>query len=199
MANGTTQSVVDKIYVGPAEVIWGIDDQGEPEQDAVVIDLTQNGVNFRTETTYFEPTTDQTGSAPVASIITGMIGYLEMQTPDMDFDKVTFFNPNATKVVDGTDPDKVKYQVTGLAGKILPRRRALIKPFGIEDPNRYIYLEACSIKFDAQANYVNDDNQRLQINGVAYPDLDATPRGLVFTWGDWQAGLSQQGGGTEGD
>ncbi|MPY20040.1 hypothetical protein [Paenibacillus glucanolyticus] len=177
-------SDVNKIYAGPGIFTWGVDEKGALEPDAVVFDLTQGGIRFFTETTYFEPTTDQTGTAPVKSFSTGTVGRVEFETPDMDFDKVVKFNANATKVTDATDPDKVKYQVTGLAGKELPRKRAMIQPQGVTDPERFIFLESCGIKFDANAQFMLDDNQKLPINAVAYPDLNATPRGLLYTWGD---------------
>ncbi|WP_339271740.1 hypothetical protein NYE54_09295 [Paenibacillus sp. FSL K6-1330] len=175
---------VDKIYAGPGIFKWGVDDKGMLLPDAVIIDLTQGGIRFYTETTYFEPTTDQTGTAPVKSFSTGTIGRVEFETPDTDFDKVVKFNANAIKVTDANDPDKVKYQITGLAGKELPRKRAVIEPQGITDPSRFIYIESCGIKFDVNAQFMLDDNQKFPINGMAYPDLKATPRGLLYTWGD---------------
>ncbi|MGG3278793.1 hypothetical protein [Paenibacillus solani] len=177
-------SNVDKIYAGPGIFTWGVDENGDPNPDSVVFDLTQGGIRFFTETTYFEPTTDQTGTAPVKSFTTGTVGKVEFDTPDTDFENVVKFNANATKVTDGTDPDKVKYQVTGLAGRELPRKRAMIQPQGITDPSRFIYLESCGVKFDANANFQLDDNQKFTINATAYPDLKATPRGLIYTWGD---------------
>lgn len=177
-------SVVDKIFAGPGIFIWGVDEEGIAGVDSVTIDVTQGGIEFTTETTYFEPTTDQTGSAPVKSVGTGTIGRVTFDTPDTDFEKVVKYNPNATKVVDGTTPANAKYQVTGLAGKELPRKRAVIKPLGVTDPDRFIYLETCSIKFDARGTFKNDDNQKFTINVVAYPSLDADPVGLLYTWGD---------------
>jgi len=180
-------SDVKKIYAGPGIFIWGVDDKGAEDADSVVIDLTQGGIRFYTESTYFEPTTDQTGTAPVKSIYTGTVGRVEFETPDVDFEPVIKFNPNASKVIDSTDPDTVKYQVTGLAGQELPRKRAVIKPLGIDDPSRFIYLESCGVKFDANAQFMLDDNQKFSINATAYPDLDATPKGLLYTWGDIKA------------
>lgn len=177
-------SDVNKIYAGPGIFTWGIKEDGSEETDAITIDLTQGGIRFYTETTYFEPTTDQTGTAPVKSISTGTIGKIEFQTPDMDFEKVVSFNANASKVVDGTDPTKIKYQVTGLAGKELPQKRAVIQPQGVDDPGRFIYIESCGIKFDVDAGFMLDDNQKMTINGMAYPSLSATPKGLLYTWGD---------------
>lgn len=174
-------SVVDKIYAGPGIFVWGVDEEGEEEQDSVTIDVTQGGIEFTTETTYFEPTTDQTGTAPVKSIVTGTTGKIAFDTPDTDFEKVVSYNPNAKKVGTGS---KVAYQVTGLAGKELPRKRAVIKPVGVTDPSRFIYLESCGIKFDAKGTFKIDDNQKFSINGVAYPSLDADPVGLLYTWGD---------------
>lgn len=177
-------SDVEKIYAGPGIFEWGIGENGELEADGLVIDLTQGGITFTTTTTYFEPTLDQTGTAPVKSVATGTTGAINFETPDMDFEKVLKYNPNASKVTDGTDAQKVKYQVTGLAGKELPRRRAVIKPLGIEDPEQYIYIESVGIKFDMNAAYVLDNNRRLTIAAMAYPSLSATPKGLLFTWGD---------------
>lgn len=177
-------SVVEKIYAGPGIFEWGVDENGDLEQDGIVIDLTQGGIRFFTETTYFEPTTDQTGTAPVKTIKTGTVGRVQFDTPDTDFDKVVSYNPDASKVVDANDPNKVKYQVTGLAGKELPRRRAVIKPIGVDDPSRFIWLSSCAIKFDANANFSLDDNQKFTIDATAYPDLDADPQGLLYEWGD---------------
>jgi len=177
-------SDVEKIYAGPGIFEWGVDEDGQLASDGLVIDLTQGGITFTTATTYYEPTTDQTGTAPVKSIATGTTGTINFETPDMDFEKVLKYNPNASKVTDGTDPKKVKYQVSGLAGKELPRRRAVIKPIGIEDPEQYIYIESVGIKFDMNAAYVLDNNRRLTIAAMAYPSLSATPKGLLYTWGD---------------
>lgn len=177
-------SAVEKIYAGPGIFEWGIDEDGELASDGLIIDLTQGGINFTTTTTYFEPTTDQTGTAPVKSIKTGTTGAITFETPDMDFEKVTKYNPDVTKVVDTNDSDKVKFQVTGLAGTELPQRRAVIKPQGIDDPERFIYIESCSVKFDVNAAYVLDNNLRMTINAMAYPSLTATPKGLLYTWGD---------------
>ncbi|REK68003.1 MAG: hypothetical protein C6P35_03265 [Cohnella sp.] len=177
-------SDVDKIFAGPGIFEWGIDDQGELEEDGIIFDLTQGGITFQTQTTYFEPTTDQTGTSPVKTISTGTTGTINFETPDMDFEKVIKFNPNANKVVSGSDPTKVKYQVTGLAGKELPRKRAVIKPLGVDDPNLFIYIEAVAVKFDLNAAYVPDNNRRFTISAVAYPSLTATPKGLLYTWGD---------------
>lgn len=177
-------SEVDKIYAGPGIFEWGVDEDGQLSSDGLTIDLTQGGITFTTTTTYYEPTLDQTGTAPVLSVSTGTTGTIAFETPDMDFEKVLKYNPNASKVTDGTDPEKVKYQVTGLAGKTLPRRRAVIKPLGIEDPSQYIYIESVGIKFDMNAAYVLDNNRRLTINAMAYPSLTATPKGLLYTWGD---------------
>lgn len=174
----------EKIYAGPGIFTWGVDESGDPENDAVIFDMTQGGIRFYTETTYYEPTIDQTGTAAIDTFTTGTIGRVEFDTPDMDFAKVVKFNANASEVVDATDPDKVKYQVTGLAGKRLPRKRAMIQPQGVTDPSRFIYLESCGIKFDANAQFMLDDNQKFTINATAYPDLSATPRGLLYTWGD---------------
>jgi len=176
-------SVVDKIFAGPGIFVWGVDEEGEEELDAVTIDVTQGGIDFSTETTYFEPTTDQTGTAPVKSIVTGTIGRVAFDTPDTDFEKVVKYNPNADKVGSGSN---VSYQVTGLAGKELPRKRAVIKPVGVTDPSRFIYLESCSVKFDARGIFKIDDNQKFTINAVAYPSLDADPVGLLYTWGALQ-------------
>lgn len=175
---------VDKIYAGPGIFEWGIDDDGELESDGVIIDLTQGGITFTTTTTYYEPTTDQTGTAPVKSISTGTTGAVNFETPDMDFEKVLKFNPNASKVTKAGTPTKTKYQVTGLAGKELPRKRAVIKPLGVDDPDQYIYIESVSVKFDMNAAYVLDNNRRLSISAMAYPSLSATPKGLLYTWGD---------------
>ncbi len=177
-------SDVEKIYSGPGIFVWGIASNGTEEVGAVTIDLTQGGIRFFTETTYFEPVTDQTGTAPVKSIKTGTIGRVEFDTPDMDFEKVVSFNPDVSKVVDGTTPSKIKYLVTGLAGQELTRKRAVIKPQGITDPNRYIYIESCGLKFDADAQFKLDDNQKQLIRGMAYPSLTATPKGLLYIWGD---------------
>jgi len=177
-------SDVEKIYAGPGIFEWGVDEDGKLASDGLVIDLTQGGITFTTATTYYEPTTDQTGTAPVKSIATGTTGTINFETPDMDFEKVLKYNPNASKVTDGTDSQKVKYQVTGLAGKELPRRRAVIKPLGIDDPSQYIYIESVGIKFDMNAAYVLDNNRRLTINAMAYPSLSATPKGLLYTWGE---------------
>lgn len=184
MANN---DIVDKIYAGPGIFVWGITAAGAEEADAITIDLTQGGINFTTTTTYFEPTTDQTGTAPVKSISTGTTGSINFETPDMDFEKVTKYNPNALKVQDATDAAKVKYQVLGLAGKVLPRRRTVIMPQGISDPSQFIYIESVGIKFDMNAAYVLDNNRRLTVSAMAYPSLSATPRGLLYTWGDISA------------
>lgn len=177
-------SDVNKIFAGPGIFVWDIDEDGAEKPESMTIDLTQGGINFTTTTTYFEPTTDQTGTAPVKSISTGTTGAINFETPDMDFEKVTKYNPNATKVTDGTTPSKVKYQVTGLAGKELPQKRAVIKPQGVTDPSRFIYIESVGIKFDVNAAFVLDNNLRLTIAAMAYPDLNATPKGLLYTWGD---------------
>ncbi|MEK4117694.1 hypothetical protein NST44_16135 [Paenibacillus sp. FSL W8-0919] len=177
-------SDVNQIYAGPGIFEWGVGEDGLLEPDGIVIDLTQGGITFATTTTYFEPTTDQTGTAPVKSISTGTTGSIDFETPDMDFEKVIKYNPNSSKIVDATDPDKVKYQVTGLAGKELPRRRAVIKPQGVLDPARYIYIESVGIKFDMNAAFVLDNNLRLTVSAMAYPSLTATPKGLLYTWGD---------------
>lgn len=177
-------SDVNNIFAGPGIFVWGIEADGTEEVDAVTIDLTQGGINFTTTTTYFEPTTDQTGTAPVKSISTGTTGAINFETPDMDFEKVIKYNPNATKVVDGTDPLKSKYEVTGLAGKELPRKRAVIKPQGVTDPDMFIYIESVGVKFDMNAAFVLDNNRRLTIAAMAYPSLSATPKGLLYTWGD---------------
>ncbi|MBU5673247.1 hypothetical protein [Paenibacillus brevis] len=177
-------SDVEKIYAGPGIFVWGIDEKGDEEADAITIDLTQGGITFTTTTTYYEPTTDQTGTAPVDSISTGTTGAINFETPDMDFEKVTKYNPNALKVVDATDPTKAKYQITGLAGKKLPKKRAVIMPQGVSDPDQFIYIESVGIKFDMNAAYVLDNNRRLTISAMAYPSLSATPKGLLYTWGD---------------
>jgi len=174
---------VQNIFSGPGIFVWGVTSAGADETDAVTIDLTQGGIRFYTETTYFEPTTDQTGTAPVKTIKTGTIGRVEFQTPDMDFDKLTKFNPDVTKV-ENAGATKKKYQVTGLAGRELPRKRAVIKPQGITDPSRFIYLEESSIKFDVDARFELEGVQTLPIQVVAYPSLTATPKGLLYTWGD---------------
>lgn len=175
---------VTKIYAGPAIFEWGVDEDGELEADGVIIDVTQGGLTFTTTTSYFEPTVDQFGSAPVKSIITGIVGEISFETPDIDFEKVVKFNPNADKIADGLDPDKVKYEVYGLAGKELPRRRAVIKPAGVTDPSRYIYIEACGVKFDMNAQYTIDNNLRFNITAAAYPSTDPAKFGLLYTWGD---------------
>lgn len=180
-------SDVEKIYAGPGIFIWGINADGTEEADAMTIDLTQGGITFTTTTTYFEPTSDQTGTAPIKSVKTGTTGAINFETPDMDFEKVMKYNPDVTKVVDGDTPTKVKYQVTGLAGKELPRRRAVIKPLGITDSSQYIYIESVGIKFDLNAAYVLDNNRRLTISAMAYPSLSATPKGLLYTWGAIEA------------
>lgn len=174
----------NKIYAGPGIFVWGINADGTEDEDAITIDLTQGGINFTTTSTYFEPTTDQTGTAPIDSFLTGTTGAVNFETPDTDFEKVVSFNPNASKVVDGDTPTKVKYQVTGLAGKKLPKKRAVIKPLGVTDPSRFIYLESVAIKFDVNAAFVLDNNLRFPISALAYPDLNATPKGLLYTWGD---------------
>jgi hypothetical protein len=174
-------SDVNNIFAGPGTFIWGVNADGSNATDAMTIDLTQGGIRFYTETTYFEPTTDQTGTVPVDAIATGTKGMVEFMTPDMDFNNVVKYNPNASKVENG---GKVKFQVTGLAGKKLPFKRAVIKPQGITDPNRYIYIEECAIKFDVDAGYKLDDNLKLSIKGTARPSLTATPKGLLYTWGD---------------
>jgi len=173
-----------QIYAGPGIFIWGIDENGQEEEDAVTIDQTQGGITFTTTTTYYEPTTDQTGTAPVDTFTTGTTGAINFETPDMNFEKVIKYNPNALKVQNETDPTKVKYQVTGLAGKRLPRKRAVIIPQGISDPDQYIYIESVGIKFDMNAFYGLDNNRRFPISAVAYPALKANPKGLLYTWGD---------------
>ena len=175
---------VTKVYAGPAIFEWGIDDQGQLEADGIIIDVTQGGLTFTTTTSYFEPTVDQFGTAPVKSIVTGVVGAINFETPDIDFEKVVKFNPNADKIVDGTDSQKVKYEVYGLAGKELPRRRAVIKPLGVNDPSRFIYIESCGIKFDMNAAFVNDNNLRFTISATAYPSTDPARYGLLYTWGD---------------
>lgn len=53
--------------------------------------------------------------------------------------------------------------------------------------NHYIYLEKCAIKFDADFGFKLDDNLKMPVNVMAYPDLNATPKGLLYTWGDISA------------
>jgi hypothetical protein len=175
---------VNNIFAGPGIFTWGVKADGSDDVGAIMIDLTQGGIRFFTETTYFEPTTDQTGTAPVKSIVTGRTGKIEFSTPDMDFAKALAFDANTTKVVDGTTPSKIKYLVTGLAGQELPRKRAVIKPQGVTDPSRFIYVESCGIKFDVDAGFKLDDNMKMTIAGMAYPSLSAIPKGLLYTWGD---------------
>jgi len=175
---------VTKVYAGPAIFEWGIDEQGQLETDGIIIDVTQGGLTFTTTTNYFEPTVDQFGTAPVKSIVTGVVGAINFETPDIDFEKVVKFNPNADKIVDGTDSQKVKYEVYGLAGKELPRRRAVIKPLGVNDPSRFIYIESCGIKFDMNAAFTVDNNLRFTISATAYPSTDPAKFGLLYTWGD---------------
>lgn len=180
---------VKSIFSGPAEFVWGVTAAGVEEAGAIVVDMTQGGIRFWTETTYHEPVVDQTGTAPVKSVKTGTIGKLEFITPDMGFDKAAAFNPaDVIKVISGTGANqKVKFQVSGLAGSELPRKRAVIKPLGVTDKNRFIYLEECSIKFDLDASFKLDDNLKMPINGLAHPSLPATPKGLIYTWGDISA------------
>lgn len=180
---------VSKIFAGPAVFVWGVSALGVEDAQAITIDLTQGGIRFWTETSFFEPTVDQLGSAPVKTIKTGTIGRIEFTAPDMDFDRVVAFNPgDNTKVTSGTAPNqKIKYQITGLAGTELPRKRAVIKPQGVTDKNRFIYIEECSIKFDVDAGFKLDDNLKMTITGLAYPSLAATPKGLIYTWGDISA------------
>jgi hypothetical protein len=177
-------SVVDEIFAGPGIFVWGIDEEGEEETNAITFDLTQGGITFTTTTTYFEPTVDQTGTAPVKTIKTGMTGNVAFESPSIDYRKVVKFDRDVTEVVDATDNTKRKYNVTGLAGQVIAAKRALIKPQGIDDPNYYIYIARCSLKFDANYGFVLDNNLRMPVNAMAYPDLDATPKGLVYTWGD---------------
>ncbi|CAM3706202.1 hypothetical protein COLU111180_04095 [Cohnella lubricantis] len=179
--------IVDKIFAGPGIFIWGVDETGANETDAVTVDLTQGGITFTTTTSYFEPKVDQFGDAPVKSVITSIVGAVTFDTPDMDFEKVVKFNPNADKITDATTTTKVKYEVSGLAGQELPRKRAVIKPLGVSDPSRFIYIEACAVKFDLNAGFKNDDNLKQSISAAAYPSTDPDHYGLLYTWGDISA------------
>lgn len=178
---------VEKIFSGPGIFVWGIDDAGAEEVDAITFDLTQGGITFTTTTTYYEPTTDQTGTAPIKSIKTGTTGNVAFESPEIDYAKIVAFDTDVTVTTDSVDATSKKYQVTGLAGQSLPTKRAVIKPQGVNDPNRYIYLEKCALKFDANFGFLIDNNLRMPVNGMCYPDLDATPKGLLYTWGDLTA------------
>jgi hypothetical protein len=178
---------VNKIYSGPGIFTWGINADGTEEAGAITFDLTQGGINFTTTTTYFEPTTDQTGTAPIKSVKTGTTGNIQFDSAEVDYSKIISFDDDVNEVVDGIDPAKKKYQVTGLAGQTLPSKRAVIKPQGVTDPNRFIYIEKSSIKFDANFGFVIDNNLRMPMQGMCYPNLDATPKGLLYTWGDISA------------
>lgn len=180
-------SIADQIYAGPGIFIWGIGANGTPDVDSVRFDFTQGGIMFTTTSTYFEPTIDQTGTAPVKSVYTGSTGTIAFETPILDFEKVVSFNPNADKVVDGDVPSKVKYEVYGLAGKELPRKRSVIMPVGVTDPGQFIYIESVGVKFDMNAAYVLDNNRRFTISATAFPSLDSNPPGLLYTWGDISA------------
>ncbi|MEC1714762.1 hypothetical protein [Schinkia azotoformans] len=175
---------VENIFSGPGIFIWGVDDTGADEVDAVTFDLTQGGIRFTTTTTWNETTVDQYGNVPVRKTSTGTTGLVEFQAAEVDYEKVVKFDPSVVKVADTLEPTKVKYQVTALAGKTLPRKRAVIKPQGVTDPNMFIYLEECSVEFDADFGYRTDDNLKMPVRVPCFPALDATPKGLLYTWGD---------------
>lgn len=175
---------IEKIYSGPGIFVWGLNPDGTEKVGAVTFDLTQGGINFTTTTTYYEPTTDQTGTAPIKSIKTGTTGNVQFETPEVDYSKIVSFDTDVNEVIDAVDSAKKKYQVTGLAGQSLPQDLAVIKPQGVTDPNRFIYIQKCSLKFDANFGFVIDNNLRMPMNGMCYPDLNATPKGLLYSWGD---------------
>ncbi|HHY74033.1 MAG TPA: hypothetical protein GX497_12605 [Bacillus bacterium] len=178
---------VENIFSGPGIFIWGVDETGEEETNAVIFDLTQGGIRFTTTTSWHETKVDQYGEVPVQRSSTGTLGSVEFDSPEIDYDKVMKFDPSVVKVTDELDSDKVKYQVTGLAGKKLPRKRAVIKPQGITDTNMFIYLEECSIEFDADFGFKTDDNLKMPVRVSCYPSLTSNPRGLLYTWGDISA------------
>lgn len=173
--------VAEQIYAGPGIFIWDINADGTEAVGAITFDLTQGGINLTTTTTYFEPTADQTGTAPLKTVKTGMTANVAFESAAIDYSKVVKFDNDVTEVIDGT---KRRYDVTGLAGQVLPAKRAVIKPQGVTDPNLFIYIAKCSLKFDANYGFVLDNNLRMPVNALGYPDLDATPKGLVYSWGD---------------
>jgi len=178
----------EHIYSGPGVLIWGIDANGDPNEDSLYFDMSQGGMRLYTQTTYFEPTFDQTGSATAKTIKTGAMGYVDFEMPDLNLDEIAQYHGDTFKVLDSLEGligngllQKLKFQFIGTMYGEIPRKRAVIIPVGVVDPSRFIYLESCGIKFDANLMYELEDNPRLPIQVVAYPSVKD---GILYTWGD---------------
>lgn len=97
----------ETIKLGPCKVTF---DVGGTKP--IVFEQTQGGVVLTYEETTRDVNVDQLGTSPADVIITGRTATIAVPLVEYDLDKLAAIIPGAKLVVDGTDPDKKRVDVS---------------------------------------------------------------------------------------
>lgn len=170
---------VQKIKLGPCKVTFDADG-AQP----VVFETTQGGVTLTYEEETREVTVDQRGNTPVKEIVIGRTATIEVPFAEYDLEKLAKIIPGATLVVNGTDPDKKRIEVS--ADNVIDlfdyAKKVKLEPLnGTPDDAVILYKAAPR----PQLNYTYSYEGELITNVTfkAYPDSD----GKLIAFGDEQA------------
>jgi hypothetical protein len=154
--------------------------------DGVDLGLTMGGVEVQVETTTKETKVDQFGDTVANETIMGRNITVSMPLIETTLDNMVSLLPGTTKVIDATDPTKIKANVTSGTGisLILRAKELVLHPIELPDLD---VTEDLTIPLAATAGsmsfaYKYDEERVFDTTFKGYPDRDAG--GLLFIYGD---------------
>lgn len=104
--------------------------------DSVDLGLTLGGVEVEVQTNTHETMVDQFGDTPVKEFITGRTLSIKCPLAETHIDNLVRVMPGATKTIDGTDPTKIKVEVSTAVGEDLLANHAkklVLHPIALPD------------------------------------------------------------------
>lgn len=165
----------ENIKLGTCTVTYDTQDLG----------LTSGGVEVTVETSTYGSTTDQFGETVVKEIVTGRNVSVTVPMVETTIDNLLLIMPEAEKVEDSTDSNKVKVLVKTGVGKDLrdTAKKLVLKPVGATDDSEAFTIPLAATPGGINFAYMLDQERIYQANFTGYPDDD----GLLFVFGDESA------------
>lgn len=154
--------------------------------DGVDLGLTMGGVEVTVETSTKETKVDQFGDTVANETIMGRNITVSVPLAETTIDNMVSLLPGTTKTIDGTDPTKVKAEITSGTGisLLLLAKELVLHPIELPDND---VSEDLTIPLAATAGAMNfaykyDEERIFNTTFKGYPDR--AKNGLLFVFGD---------------
>ena len=167
----------EKIKLGPCKLTFDV--EGTP----IVFEQTQGGVTLTYTENYRDINIDQLGDSPADAIRTGAVANVEAPIAEYDLEKLSAIIPGSKLIVDGTDPSKMRVDVS--AAKV-ERMFKYAKSLKIEpldssaSANDTIVLHKAAPQVNLNYSYTYDNEL---ITNVTFKGFEDGAKGLI-SFGD---------------